>query len=74
MNKEIKKTQMFKYEYVTVEREMGIDLGARFTEHREIIDEYAKKGYKYVGYIPTDIHAQGKIKAMDLIFEIRKKK
>jgi len=62
---------MVKYEYVTVERKTAIDWSARFTEHRGVIDEYAKKGYKYVGYIPTEIHANGKIKEMDLIFEMQ---
>ena len=69
MNKKIEESKMLKYKYVTVERKTAIDLSARFTEHREIIDEYANKGYKYIGYIPTDIHANGKIKVMDLIFE-----
>lgn len=59
---------MKKYEYVNI----NIDaiFGAGTTEHRQIIDEYAEKGYRYVGYIPTDITSHGKIMAMDLIFEI----
>lgn len=59
---------MKKYEYVSI----NIDgfLGAGSQEHRQIIDEYAAKGYKYVGYIPTDITPHGKIVEMDLIFEI----
>lgn len=61
---------MLKYEYVAIERGNGaIGVQALFTKHREIIDEYAKKGYRYVGYIPTKIHANGKIIDMDLIFE-----
>ena len=39
-------------------------------EHRKIIDDYAKKGYRYVGYIPTVMTDYGKIKDMDLIFEL----
>ena len=35
-----------------------------------IIDEYAAKGYRYVGYSPTNISDYGKIKDMDLVFEI----
>ncbi len=58
---------MKKYEYVSVH--IGKFIGARSLEHREIIDEYAKKGYRYVGYIPTNISDYGKIKDMDLIFE-----
>lgn len=58
---------MKKYEYVEVH--IGKILGARSEEHREIIDAYAAKGYRYVGYIPTNISDNGKIKDMDLIFE-----
>ena len=44
---------MKKYEYVSVH--IGKLVGAKLEEHRQIIDEYAKKGYRYVGYIPTVI-------------------
>ena len=59
---------MKKYEYVSI----NIDgfLGAGSEEHRQIIYNYAAKGYKYVGYIPTNITSHGKIVEMDLIFEI----
>ena len=58
---------MKQYEYV----HLHIDqfFGAKSKEHRPIIDEYAKKGYRYVGYIPTNITDFGKIKEMDLIFQ-----
>ena len=58
---------MKKYEYV----HLHIDkfFGAKSEEHSQIINEYAKKGYRYVGYIPTNITDYGKIKDMDLIFE-----
>lgn len=59
---------MKKYEYVNMK--IGKFIGAKSEEHRQIIDEYASKGYRYVGYIPTDISDYGKIKSMDLIFEI----
>ena len=36
----------------------------------EIIDEYAAKGYRYVGYIPVEMTGHGQILEMDLIFEI----
>jgi transcriptional regulator with XRE-family HTH domain len=57
----------YKYEYVDVK----IDklFGAKSSEHREIIDQYAKKGYRYIGFLPTDIAESGKIKKVDLIFE-----
>lgn len=59
---------MKKYEYVNVH--VGRLYGAKSEEHRKIIDEYAARGYSYVGYIPTNINDNGKIKDMDLIFEI----
>ena len=58
-----------KYEYVTVK--IGKFIGARCTEHREIIDDYAIKGYKYVGFIPTEISDYGKFKEIDMIFEMQ---
>ncbi|MDD6317198.1 MAG: DUF4177 domain-containing protein, partial [Clostridia bacterium] len=59
--------QMKRYEYVNVH--IGKFCGAKSEEHRQIIDEYAAKGYRYVGYIPTNISDYGKIKDMDLVFE-----
>lgn len=59
---------MKKYEYVNIN--INGFLGSGSEEHRQIIDEYAAKGYKYAGYIPTDITPHGKIMGMDLIFEL----
>ncbi len=59
---------MKKYEYVNVK--INRFVGAKSEEHRQIIDEYAAKGYRYVGFIPTNISDYGKIKEMDLVFEI----
>ena len=58
---------MKKYEYVSVH--INRFVGARSEEHRQIIADYAKRGYRYIGYIPTIISDYGKIKDMDLIFE-----
>lgn len=57
-----------RYEYVTVY--IGKFIGAGTEEHREIINEYAARGYRYVGFIPTKITDYGKIKELDLIFEV----
>ena len=59
---------MKRYEYVNIH--IGKFCVAKSEEHRAIIDEYAAKGYRYVGYIPTNISDYGKIKDMDLVFEI----
>lgn len=39
-------------------------------EHRQIINEHAAEGYRYVGYVPTNMNDHGKIREIDLIFEI----
>lgn len=59
---------MKKYVYVNIH--INKFCGSGSEEHRKIIDEYALKGYTYVGYIPTNISDYGKIKDMDLVFEI----
>ena len=58
---------MNKYEYVTLESEKK--LGGKYTKHRNIIDEYAEKGYRYISYIPTKLSEHGKFIEIDLIFE-----
>ena len=59
---------MKKYEYVNIDIDWFFGSGT--IEHREIIDKYAAMGYTYKGYIPTKMNADGRIKTMDLIFEI----
>ena len=59
---------MRKYEYVNLD--INTWLGAGTEELRQIIDEYATKGCRYVGFIPTDINDHGKIKQIDLILEM----
>lgn len=61
---------MKRYEYVSIK--VGKFIGSKSDEHRDIIDEYAEKGYGYAGFIPTDMTDHGKIITMDLIFEIEK--
>ena len=58
---------MKKYEYVSVHTNRFF--GAKSEEHRKIIDDYAKKGWRYVGFIPTIMSDYGKIKDIDLVFE-----
>lgn len=57
-----------RYEYAEVH--INRFLGAGSKEHRRLIDEYAAKGYRYVGFIPVNMTDYGKIKDVDLIFEI----
>ena len=58
---------MKKYEYVSLH--VGKFIGAQSQEHRQIIDDYANKGYRYVGFIPTVMSDYGKFKDIDLVFE-----
>lgn len=39
------------------------------SDYRRIIDDYAKKGYRYAGYIPTKVGCYGRPIEYDLIFE-----
>ena len=48
---------MKRYEYVNIH--IGKFCGAKSEEHRGIINEYAAKGCRYVGYIPTKISGYG---------------
>lgn len=59
---------MKQYEYVRVH--IGKFIGAKSEEHREIIDDYASRGFSYVGYIPVKLSDYGKIIDIDLVFEI----
>ena len=59
---------MKKYEYVKVDIQKF--MGSRSENHREIIDEYAAKGYRYAVYIPVEMTGHGQILEMDLVFEI----
>ena len=58
---------MKRYVYVSVK--IGGFFSSGSLKHREIIDEYARRGYTYVGYLPTRIESYGRIKEIDLIFE-----
>ena len=56
-------------EYLFVNVNINEIFGSHCTVHRRIIDEKAQLGYRYVGYVPTDISDYGKIREMDLVFE-----
>lgn len=58
---------MKKYEYVGVDY-TGM-VAREIAEYKEIIDSYAQKGYRYVGFIPTKIAGNAQLAKIDLIFE-----
>lgn len=64
----MEESKMKSYKYVNIH--IGRWCGAKSEEHRKIIDQHAAQGYRYVGYIPTNISDYGKIKDMDLVFEM----
>ncbi len=60
-----------KYEYVRINI-LGKGFFSNKTDgHRDIINEYAAKGYRYVGWFPTKSSnmISGVIEEVDLIFE-----
>lgn len=42
---------------------------AYVSEHREIINQYAAQGYRFVAVIPMEMKINGCVRKMDLIFE-----
>ena len=60
---------MKKYEYVEINYTAKGVVFLCTDKHKEIINGYAKNGYRYVGFIPTEIDAKGCMRKIDLIFE-----
>jgi len=65
---------MYKYEYEKIDCEFdgfGMFNGNIYSinDYKKIIDERAKTGWRYVGYIPTKQRGTGHIQELELIFE-----
>ena len=60
---------MKEYIHVNVRWRMHGLAVAYVSEHREIIDQYAAQGYRFVAAIPTEMKINEFIRKMDLIFE-----
>ena len=58
---------MYEYQYIPLDTGGGFFSGGR--EHRKIIDEWAAKGWRYAGFLPTAFTGHGGISSVDLIFE-----
>ena len=54
---------MKKYEYV------HLHVSRRMDEHKKVIDEYARKGWRYVGFLPARTSLYGRLWEVDLVFE-----
>ena len=62
-------------EYVKLKYANNKLVSSNIKEHREVIDEYVeKRGYDYVGFIPTLFGSSGKMLELDLIFKKREDK
>jgi len=59
---------MYHYEFVTVKLKKGFT-GVTLAEHREIIEDYARRGFRFVNYIPTREAGHGMLYEIDLVFE-----
>lgn len=60
---------MRQYVYENVDYKVKDMVMASVSQHREIIDKYAREGFRFVGMIPTEVSATGCPRKMDLIFE-----
>ena len=61
------------YEYERVDMKNNVVYQARVMDeiHRKLIDERARQGHRFVGYVPTVSGANGKILSFDLVFEVK---
>lgn len=65
---------MYKYEYEKVSCDLngwGMFSGNVYAidDYKQIIEEKAKNGFRYVGFIPTKQRGTGHIQELELIFE-----
>ena len=58
-----------KYKYVEVTYENHNPTHSELKRHHEIIENYASKGYRFVGYNPNKMQSLGKELKLELIFE-----
>ena len=60
---------MYQYKYITLYTGGGFWLNNSTCEHRQLIDEQAAAGWRYVGFLPTRQRGTGHMQELDLIFE-----
>ena len=65
---------MKKYEYLEIDYTAKGVVFLCTDKHKEVINSYAENGYRYVGFIPTEIDAKGCMRKIDLIRMIGLKK
>lgn len=60
---------MYEYRYYSIDTGGGLFFSNRDAKHREIIQQQAQVGWRFVGFVPTHFTSYGGIKALDLVFE-----
>jgi len=60
---------MYEYQYIAVETGGGVFFNNRDAAHRQVIEEEARAGWRYVGYVPLEFTGSGSVRSIDLIFE-----
>lgn len=60
---------MKEYVYQTYDTGGGGFLSNHDCGHRQIIDQYAAEGWRYVGFVPVLFTGHGGMKKIDLVFE-----
>ena len=56
-------------EFVTLEMKNNPTTTAVLSGHRDIIREYAEKGFSYAGFIPVKSGPSGKLLVIELVFQ-----
>ena len=56
-------------EFVRMELKNNLAASATLEGHREIIQEYAEKGFSYTGFVPVSFGPSGKLLVIDLVFQ-----
>lgn len=74
LKESVEYSKMYKYEYEKVSCNfggMGMFNGNiyKIGDYKSIIDERAKNGWRYVGFIPTKQRGTGHTQEIELIFE-----
>lgn len=57
---------MYEYKFIEVSTK-GMFFGG--DDHRKIIDERSKKGWRFVAAIPSSAGSYGQVSSVDLVFE-----
>ena len=60
---------MYQYKYVKAFVGGGWFIDNSECSHREVIEQHAAEGWRFVGSIPTKFTSNGSLKELDLIFE-----